>query len=493
MKADEVAALLGRPLHDKGADAAPDLQSVSPSCYSESDEATASRHDPRPAEHGREHGSILTGDGDPRTLQPRARRGVADDEGNRCSRFANDEVSPSAAVLARALPDYLASRIKSLHHRHRRAAWAVLGALWSSWDGTDLGHARLDSWGIPRRVARYVLAWAVADGLVVMTEQPDHFLHQSTRFAINPAARRAALQSRRVWRTYDEWQYRQRIRQRIEVDDSRLAVALRGLCYSWDGGIALDRLEGMDPPAAARLWPNVATFPTGDDLRPSWYQSPSCGRISARRPCLQNAPKVLRDALAPSLPLFEVDIAANHANTVRALDGLTPTADLMQTIAIDALCDETRHRDVKAVVNAALGGQRYSGHRHNLGERAVTHDEYDRIIFAARRFGAMPSFEIGDKGFIYFLMRIGADILANSVWLLMEDGTIPPMLLPMHDGFLVGGEQADAERVRDALVMGSEMSLNASSDPSVSRALPVKVKAIHGPPERATDPPDEGR
>lgn len=336
--------------------------------------------------------------------------------------------------------------------------------------------ARLEAWGYSRNAVKEVLNGLREQGLLELTNPHNALLHRAASYRIPHECRARVAASPYVWPSFNAFMERRRPRRRVTVGRADLQVLLSRLSYAWNGPAAVAALRQMD--GAARLWACVASFPHGDDLRPNWKESPKCGRIYSSRPNVQGIPHALRLPSILGGPLWNVDIHAEHANITRILAGHEPLPTLWRDLAERA---DAPAKQCKGIVNAYLGGQTAGKWAHNerVAGREPDHDAYQRIMTAARDdFGIdLEYFDDGDALPVNVLQRIGADIMFDALADMARRG-LPPVLLPLHDGLVIGGERHHAAAAVDALQDASRARLGV--------ALSVNVDAL---PDAEPPPP----
>lgn len=337
--------------------------------------------------------------------------------------------------------------------------------LWARWDGAALPIALLvRAFHFPHKVATRTLADLCAVGLIECTAPACSIpgLAHGAVYNIPLDVRRAAYSDGGGhYASLADALLRVQHRQRVDVHPQRLADILKGLTFTWDGAAAWARLMDLDPRARVNAWKSISRYATGTGIKPSWHKT-RVGRISAYRPDVQNIPRIFRtaDVIAPGRELWEVDFSGQHAGIVRTLKGLDPLpapwASLADASGQDAgMC--------KGIVNAYYGGQTlntWAWHERKDG-RTGDAGTHAAVMTAAASLGlewnaADMQAALDGIPAAYVLQAIGAAIQDET--LAHMDGN-PPMLLPLHDGYVIAGTQADACRLADAMAGASRAVL----------------------------------
>lgn len=335
----------------------------------------------------------------------------------------------------------------------------LLRLLWPHWNGRAISYRLLSSLGCPVRSITEALRWAERSSLIVCTAEPSRLLHRCAAFTITPETRVAVYADAPLMLDFNEWERTAHAPQRrprrptlAGISDPRVAELLSRAHFTWDGARALHLIGDLDREDRASAWATACLLPAAP--RPSWRQATEGrdkGRLYTHGPNLQGIKGALRPALGPGADLWEVDIRAAHLNTVRIMQGLEPSST-----AWDDGCElaGTDKRTFKGIANARFYGQRFDGWAH--GERNDGREPdralYDCCITALHAVSGLPFSDDFDD---LALMEWGATILHDTLSDLADDP--PEMLLPLHDGLLIGGTERDADRARAVLHERSKM------------------------------------
>lgn len=376
-------------------------------------------------------------------------------------------IAPQNYSLNKRLPAYLYKRTRALKPRLWECAYAIMAHLWPRWDGAALPVDALLGrvFHFPHNTATATLADLQYLGLIEPLAAACSIPGKAHGAVYN-----IPLEMRRAAYADDGGHYASmndarsgaRHRQRVDVHPQRLGEILKGLTFTWDGAAAWERLMQMDPAARRKAWKAISRYASGRGLKPSWRVC-SVGRVVARRPDVQNIPRVFRiaEVLSPGHDLYEVDFKGQHAGIVRTLKGLEPLAapwaSLSEASGVDAAT-------CKEIVNAYYGGQtpntwawheRKEGRHGDAGTYAAVMAAAASLALewdAAEIKAALDGIPAADV-----LQVIGAEIQAATLESIGDD--LPPMLLPLHDGYVIAGTHADARRLADAMADASDAVL----------------------------------
>lgn len=335
----------------------------------------------------------------------------------------------------------------------------LLRLLWPRWDGRAVRRNLLASLRCPARSITAALRWAERSALIVCTVEPSHRLHRCAEYCITPETRAEVYAGAPIMLNYHEWTRTAHAPQRRPdrpimegFTDPRVAELLSRARFTWNGAHALHLIEGLNADDRPHAWRTACLIPS--DPRPSWRQATDGrdkGRIYSSAPPLQGIMAELRPALGPGPALWEVDITAAHLNTARLLHGLPPSSSAW---ADGCALADTDKATFKGIANARFYGQQFNGwaRAERKAHREPDAELYDRCVAALHAVSGLP---YGDDFDDLALMEFGATILHNALVDIANDP--PEMLLPLHDGFLIGGTERDAERALGILAERSKM------------------------------------
>lgn len=335
----------------------------------------------------------------------------------------------------------------------------LLRLLWPRWNGRAVPRRLLASLGCPARSVTAALRWAERSSLIVCTVEPSRALHRCAQYSITPEMRAEVYTGAPLMLNFHEWQRTAHASQRRAqrpalhgISDPRVAGLLSRARFTWDGSRALHLISDLAEADRPHAWMTACLLPA--EPRPSWRQATDGrdrGRLYASAPPVQGIMAGLRPALGPGPSLWEVDIRAAHLNSARLLCGLPPSSSAWDDGCALAGTDK---RTFKGIVNARFYGQQFNGwaHAERANGREPDAELYERCVAALHAVSGLP---YGDDFDDLALMEMGATILHNALADLASDP--PEMLLPLHDGFLVGGTERDAERVQGILADRSRM------------------------------------
>jgi len=259
------------------------------------------------------------------------------------------------------------------------------------------------------------------------------------------------------------------IKKRNRIPNAIISKYLSSSNFDWNSNNALELLNtAIDFKIQQKYWKLIRFIKDGKN-KCFFRQNKKDGRIYSHNNNIQGIPRIFRrnGIIYAQNTLYDIDYSSQFINVLLCLNGKDPIDDFWNYIN-SKLNNEFSKEEIKGIVNPKIFGQKYSNFLWNEYQEqgfqiniVRTKEKYSKIITTLEEIGIDFSrtrelFNTTSEIFQLILKKMATNKFK--------------LVLPIHDGVIIDGQENDAEIVSNIFRIASKEILG--------KALPIKQSPL---------------